>query len=404
MWTPFTSIHVFTSSHPWPHRGMKLHVSHRSLVSAFPSLCNDEGRRHPESQLAHLIPPSGNIKQMSASKRNQSINHSLCVGSEAPFPRRTQEKRVRAKNHPSYKKQLPSGLVHPPLVTKEPFFPLPVPAIVLPCSHSLLFQSTWGLGCTDPPRLLRVLMSRWEAEEKASHVREKMRWGDKRRRGLEGKKINIELQSVSCVQPDPYNQVVDGCVCVCLHVCVCGCACKWMEVLKSHRCAANPVSSARRLTAARLPPSCAKSVWHECTDTHLVSHSLLTAPYINRGHVYFFCFLSVTACFRFRQHKRISSQSKTSSHPVHHSFCHSLKSVLHEQKGMTCLKAQNPRELIWWQVTGTSFLVVCFVRRIAQKLLNGLPQNLAGESWPRIEPLTFDAIWTQECFSNCLLQ
>lgn len=71
-------------------------------------------------------------------------------------------------------------------------------------------------------RLLRVLMSRWEAEEKASHVREKMRWGDKRRRGLGGLGINIELPSVSCVQPDPYNQVVDGCVCVfvCMYVCV----------------------------------------------------------------------------------------------------------------------------------------------------------------------------------------
>lgn len=167
-------------------------------MSAFPSLCNDEGRRHPESQLAHLIPPSGNIKQMSASKRNQSINHSLCVGSEAPFPRRTQEKMVRAKNHPSYKKQLPSGLVHPPLVTKEPFFPLPVPAIVLPCSQSRVpeVSHAWIL------RLFRVLMSLWEAEEKASHVREKKRWRDKRRRGL-GKKINIELPSVSCAQPDP---------------------------------------------------------------------------------------------------------------------------------------------------------------------------------------------------------
>lgn len=138
----FCERHVFTPSRSCPHWGMKLPMSHCLRVSAFPSLCNDEGRRHPESQLAHLIPPSGNIKQMSASKRNQSINHSLCVGSEALFPRRTQEKRVRAKNHPSYKEQLPSGLVHPPLVTKEPFFPLPVPAIVLPCSHSLLFQST----------------------------------------------------------------------------------------------------------------------------------------------------------------------------------------------------------------------------------------------------------------------
>lgn len=138
----FHRNHVFTSAHPCPYCCMKLPVSHCQRVSAFPSLCSDEGRCHPESQLAHLIPPSGNIKQMSASKRNQSINHGLCVGSEAPFPRRTQEKRVRAKNHPSYKNQLPSGLVHPPLITKEPFFPLPVPTIVLPCSHSLLFQST----------------------------------------------------------------------------------------------------------------------------------------------------------------------------------------------------------------------------------------------------------------------
>lgn len=49
---------------------------------------------------------------------------------------------VPAKNRPSYKKQLPSGFVHPPLVTKESFFPIPVPAIVLLCSHTVLFKST----------------------------------------------------------------------------------------------------------------------------------------------------------------------------------------------------------------------------------------------------------------------
>lgn len=95
------------------------------------------------------------------------------------------------------------------------------------------------------------------------------------------------------------------CLCVCLHVCVCGCACKWMEVLKSHRCGADPVSSARRLTAARLPPSWAKSVWHVCTDTHFVSYFLSTVPYIplQATFDFFFWLLSVTACFHLRQHK-----------------------------------------------------------------------------------------------------
>lgn len=100
---------------------------------------------------------------MSASKRNQSINHSSCVESQAPFPRRTQEKMFQAKNRPSYKKQLPSGLVHPALITKEPFFPLPVTAIVLPCSHNLLFSSTWGLAYTDPQTVqgINVTMRSW---------------------------------------------------------------------------------------------------------------------------------------------------------------------------------------------------------------------------------------------------
>lgn len=80
------------------------------------------------------------------------------------------------------------------------------------------------------------------------------------------------------------------CLCVCLHVCVCGCACKWMEVLKSHRYGADPVSSARRLTAACLPPSRAKSVWHVCTDTHFVSDFLLTVPYTCTDHIWFDAF------------------------------------------------------------------------------------------------------------------
>lgn len=158
----FHSSHVFRACHPCLHWGMKLCVSHLLQVSAFLSLRNDEGRRHPESQLAYWIPPSGNIKQMSASKQRQSINHSLCVGSEAPLPRGTQEKRVWAKNHPSYKEQFPSGFVRPLLITKEPFFPLPVSVIVLPNSHSLLFPSTWGLGYTDPKtsQVINVAMRR----------------------------------------------------------------------------------------------------------------------------------------------------------------------------------------------------------------------------------------------------
>lgn len=66
-------FHIF---HPSPRWGSQLPMSRQS---AFPSLCYEEGRHHPKSQLAHLIPLSGNIKQMSASKRNQSINHSSCV-------------------------------------------------------------------------------------------------------------------------------------------------------------------------------------------------------------------------------------------------------------------------------------------------------------------------------------
>ncbi|KAA8580810.1 hypothetical protein FQN60_013768, partial [Etheostoma spectabile] len=93
-----------------------------------------------------------------ALKRNLSVNFERTLFLAGAI-RRTQEKRVRAKNHPSYKKQLPSGLVHPRLVTKEPFFPLPFPTIVLPCSHSLLSQISPSFSncssCIPAPQVLK---------------------------------------------------------------------------------------------------------------------------------------------------------------------------------------------------------------------------------------------------------
>lgn len=78
LWAPPT-LAMFSHHLILSFTGARNHPEVSVRLSTFPSLCYDEDRHNPKSQLAHLIPLSGNIKQMSASKRNQSINHSLCV-------------------------------------------------------------------------------------------------------------------------------------------------------------------------------------------------------------------------------------------------------------------------------------------------------------------------------------
>lgn len=135
----FHSSRVFTSSYPLiPRRGMKLHMSHCYQVSGFPYLCNDEARCHHWSLSPHLIPPWGSIKQMSTSKRNQSINRCLCWVTGSVSKEDTREDGL-GQEPPILQEAVSLRACPSTIVTKEPFFPQPVAAIVPVCSHSLLF-------------------------------------------------------------------------------------------------------------------------------------------------------------------------------------------------------------------------------------------------------------------------
>lgn len=186
------------------------------------------------------------------------------------FQRGHKKKRVRAKNHPSYKKLLPSGLVHPLLITKEPFFPLPVPTIVLLCSHSLLFQSTWGLACTYPQtaRGINVSMRRWR---EGLPCLKKTRWRDKK--GDWKKKFPV------------YNLILvirrETGVFVCLFACMCVCATVRVNEWKYW----NPIGVAQ--IPCRLPGDWLQLVCRRpgprlcdvCTDTRFVSHTFFFVDY-----------------------------------------------------------------------------------------------------------------------------
>lgn len=84
-WMPF-KVAVF-SHHliPLSLTGAWNYTSHCYQVSGFPYLCNDEAHCHHWSLSPHLTPPWGIIKQMSTSKRNQSINRCFLLGNRLPF-------------------------------------------------------------------------------------------------------------------------------------------------------------------------------------------------------------------------------------------------------------------------------------------------------------------------------
>lgn len=125
-------------------------------------------------------------------------------------------------------------------------------------------------------------------------------------KGIEKKKINIELPSVSCVQPDPCHEVVDGCVCVfvCMYVCVVVRVNEW-------KCW-NPIGVVQIL--CRLPGDWLQLVCRHpgpkvCdvrTDTHCLILFVNYTIYLYRPRL-ILSFLLVTACLHFRYHRWILS-------------------------------------------------------------------------------------------------
>lgn len=154
-------FHIISSSPSLGHE-----ITRESLLASvcFPIPLQPWGSPPPWEPCGSFNPPVRQYQADVSIKEEPIYKSQLVCWTGGSFSKEDTRVGVLAKNHPSYKKQIPSGLVHPPLLTKEPFFAPPDPAIVLHCSRVPEVSYAHIL------RLHGVLMSLWEAKEKAARV------------------------------------------------------------------------------------------------------------------------------------------------------------------------------------------------------------------------------------------